>query len=396
VAADVCKTAKVDPRLSPRELIGPQAEALYRAIQHTKFMNPQTDCLSPIGEEAILAGLVKQVRADFYTASTRPPKVYRGNPFIIECGLAFGSGNGPQSRPAPEAEEESGSAKKKKEAAEAAQGKAEGEDEDEEVELARVIRFANRVPLLYQQSACAMFKSVLGTNWRSYGVQQSRGAPPQGPMVIMIHMASVWVPFTSEAKEAIAEYDEILEEIKRAVQECGRKLGTWVRKRQYARDEFARRNTFQRYIEEVAEACKRIKDDPRTMKKSDKGFDAEELKKRLQKIAEEITGGEEVNALLNKKKEPEATQEHTVVRTEKGLEGAVPKMAAEAAQAVVAPVEPDLIPGAAAPVEEEAEKPASAKAQTGKAGKPAGKKKNEDDPELFETKVEKKKGKGKK
>ena len=106
---------------------------------------------------------------------------------------------------------------------------AEGEQQDDDNELARVIRYANRVPLLYQQSACATFKAVLDTTWRNYGVSQSRGALPAGPMVIFVHMASVWVPFTSESKEAIADYDEIRKEIKLALQECGRRLGVFLR-----------------------------------------------------------------------------------------------------------------------------------------------------------------------
>ncbi len=95
-----------------------------------------------------------------------------------------------------------------------------------------VIRYANRVPLLYQQSACATFKAALDTTWRNYGVAQSRGALPAGPMVIFVHMASVWVPFTSESKEAIADYDEIRKEIKLALQECGRRLGVFLRRRE--------------------------------------------------------------------------------------------------------------------------------------------------------------------
>ena len=104
---------------------------------------------------------------------------------------------------------------------------AEGEQQNDENELARVIRYANRVPLLYQQSACSTFKAVLDTTWRNYGIPQSRGALPAGPMVIFVHIASVWVPFTSESKEAIADYDEIRKEIKLALQECGRRLGVF-------------------------------------------------------------------------------------------------------------------------------------------------------------------------
>ena len=115
------------------------------------------------------------------------------------------------------------------------------------------------MPLLYQQSACATFKAVLETTWRNYGVAQSRGALPAGPMVIFVHMASVWVPFTSESKEAIADYDEIRKEIKLALQECGRRLGVFLRRRERAKSEFRRRNIFELYIEEVVEACNRLK-----------------------------------------------------------------------------------------------------------------------------------------
>jgi DNA topoisomerase-6 subunit B len=157
-------------------------------------MAPPTDCVSPIGARQILAGLLQGVKAEFYTAVTREPTVYRGNPFQIEVGLSYG-GQLPAEEPA------------------------------------KVLRFANRVPLLYQQSACSIFKAVADTNWRNYELQQPNGSPPVGPLMVMVHMASVWVPFTSESKEAIADYDEIAKEIRLALQECGRKLSGYLRKR---------------------------------------------------------------------------------------------------------------------------------------------------------------------
>ncbi|HET6675048.1 MAG TPA: DNA topoisomerase VI subunit B, partial [Nitrospiraceae bacterium] len=190
LAEEICKTAKIPADSKPRSIHGSTAEILYQAIQSTKIMAPPTNCLSPIGEKAILSGLYKQIKGEFYTAVSRPPAVYRGNPFAIEAGLAFG--NRPEEATKPQR---------------AAVPLAEGEQHDEDSELARVIRYANRVPLLYQQSACATFKAALATTWRNYGVTQSRGALPAGPMVIFVHMASVWVPFTSESKEAIADYD---------------------------------------------------------------------------------------------------------------------------------------------------------------------------------------------
>ncbi len=196
-------------------------ERIYKALQNAKLRSPPTDCLSPIGVRQMLAGLLKGVKAEFYAASTRNPAVYRGNPFQIEAAIAFG-GDLPGDEPA------------------------------------RVIRFANRVPLLYQQSACSAFKSVVDAGWRNYGLSQPRGAAPVGPLVIMIHMASVWVPFTSESKEAIADYDEIRKEMRLALQECGRKLGTYLRKRQKMRREGQRRDVFERYIGEISKSCEHL------------------------------------------------------------------------------------------------------------------------------------------
>src|SRR5467141_3527260 len=92
VAAEICKTAGLSPNARPRDVHGQAAENLYKAIQSTKIMAPPTNCLSPIGERAILSGLYQQIKGDFYTAVSRPPAVYRGNPFVIETGLAFGRG----------------------------------------------------------------------------------------------------------------------------------------------------------------------------------------------------------------------------------------------------------------------------------------------------------------
>lgn len=296
-ATEICKAAGLDPHAHPRRIARDQAEKLYRAIQSTKIMSPPTDCISPIGEKAILAGLYKEIRCDFYTAATRPPAVYRGNPFVIEVGLAFGTGNGSQA----------GGTKNTP--------LAEGESHDEDLELARVIRYANRVPLLYQQSSCSAYKAVMETGWKNYGIGQSRGALPQGPLVVFIHMASVWVPFTSESKEAIADYDEIRKEMKLALQECGRRLGTYLRKREHAKSEYNRRNIFALYIEEVAEACGRLKQGK---------MDTDKLKKQLMKIAVRKTGGEKTDELLGRKKDLEDELPHSIIITPDGPQGEIP------------------------------------------------------------------------
>jgi DNA topoisomerase-6 subunit B len=300
LAQEICKTAKLSPAARPRHIHGEDAEALYKAIQSTKIMAPPSNCISPIGEKAILHGLYKQIKGEFYTAVTRPPAVYRGNPFVIEAGLAFGKGPD-QAAATPEAP---------------AAPLAEGERQEDDSELARVIRYANRVPLLYQQSACATFKAALETAWRNYGIAQSRGALPAGPMVVFVHMASVWVPFTSESKEAIADYDEIRKEIKLALQECGRRLGMFLRRRERAKSEFRRRNIFELYIEEVVEACARLKGGK---------LPKEKLKTQLQKIAAKRTGGARTDEILGKDSGPEGLP-HSIIVTPEGPEGDAPAL----------------------------------------------------------------------
>jgi DNA topoisomerase-6 subunit B len=221
VANGLAKQANIDPKIKPFKLQPDEVERLYLAINATKLMAPPTDCLAPIGEEQIKAGL-KQIEADFYEAVTRSPSVYRGNPFLVEAGLAWG-----------------------------------GKQQDAE-SLARVLRFANRVPLLYQQSACAIYDGIVETQWRNYHVQQSRGALPCGPMTLMIHFASAWVPFTSESKEAIADYPEITKEIRLALQELGRRLSLYLRRRRRQADAERRKSYITKYIPHIAIGLREI------------------------------------------------------------------------------------------------------------------------------------------
>jgi len=254
VANEICKKANKilgsDETLTNRTWVSklghPEAEAIYQAIQDTKLMSPPTDCLAPIGDDVIRAGLLKGVKAEFYTSVTRPPAVYRGNPFQIEIGIAYG-GELPADQPA------------------------------------RVIRFANRVPLLYQQSACCAFKGVVDTSWKNYGVSQPKGSAPIGPLTVMVHMASVWVPFTSESKEAVADYDEIRKEMKLALSECGRKLKTYLNRRAKVRKESERRGIFARYIGEIVTALNTI--DPSIKKQAVKDH-FEHVAKRFTETAD--------------------------------------------------------------------------------------------------------------
>jgi DNA topoisomerase-6 subunit B len=300
VADEIVGRAGFKGKVRPRDLAEDRelAERLHKAIGETRIMNPPTNCLSPIGDELMKRGLIsflnviesegpeengdsqldldsaskkraskkeKEAKAQapevpdappeegvekikghnyFIATVTRPPKVYRGNPFQVEVGLAYG-GSWPADKP---------------------------------VEL---FRFANRVPLLFQKGACGMTEAVVKTDWRNYLLSQPKGSLPVGPMALLVHIASVWVPFTSEAKEAVAHYPEITREIQLAAQECGRKLAAHIRKKQHADYQAQRRSIFELYIEEVAEAIHRIT-----------GKAKEPIKKDFMRVATKVTEAE--------------------------------------------------------------------------------------------------------
>jgi len=275
VADEIVRAAGFNAKVRPRALAEDRdrAERLHKAIAATRIMAPPTQVLSPIGDELMKKGLVsflnvietegpeeeeqldldqarkkkaskkeKEARAAapevpdappeegvekikghnyFISTVTRPPRVYRGNPFQVEVGLAYG-GSWPADKP---------------------------------IEL---FRFANRVPLLFQRGACGMTEAIVKTDWRNYLLSQPKGSLPVGPMALLVHIASVWVPFTSEAKEAVAHYPEIGREIQLAAQECGRKLAAHIRRKKHADYQAQRRSIFELYIQEVAGAIGRI------------------------------------------------------------------------------------------------------------------------------------------
>jgi DNA topoisomerase-6 subunit B len=125
-------------------------------------------------------------------------------------------------------------------------------------EPVRLLRFANRVPLLYQQASCAITKAVTQTNWRGYGLQQSKGALPVAPMAIIVHVASVWVPYTSESKEAIEPYPEILKEIKLGLQQCGRELAHYLRREAHLHEEYDRRSYIETFLPHIGIALQEM------------------------------------------------------------------------------------------------------------------------------------------
>ena len=222
-AEKICNLAKVDPKMSIDEMGRKEAEKLIKAMQRVNLQSPPLDCLSPIGENALKERLENMFSdANFIETVTRRPAVYRGNPFQIEVGLVYDPEN---------------------------------LDKDKKSKL---MRFANRVPLLYQKGACAIYKAASETTWKRYGLKQNNKSLPIGPVIIVLHISSVWVPFISESKEAIASYPDIVKEMSLALQSCGRKLKTHLNKRKKAKKEKKRLHIFEDYFPLIEKAAKSL------------------------------------------------------------------------------------------------------------------------------------------
>jgi DNA topoisomerase-6 subunit B len=195
-AKELCEVAELDEKLKPKSLSAQQIRSLLEAFQGertlkgkpVKLLNPPTSCLSPIEELLIKKGLSKTIDSKFVATMTRAPSVSQGNPFQVEVGLIFG----------------------------------EGMAADKPVEI---LRFANRVPLMYQQGGCLLTKAIESVDWRQYGLDQAGGrGVPKGPAAILVHLASTNVQFTSEAKEALSDNETVMEEARKAMLEMGRGL----------------------------------------------------------------------------------------------------------------------------------------------------------------------------
>ncbi len=197
-ATQAIQTAGLSDDLKPSEMSRQDFRSLHRAFKKVKIMAPSTDCLSPISEFLIKRSLrheTSEISPEFIATASRPASVYSGNPFQIEVGLVYG-GNLPKE------------------------------------EQVRILRFANRVPLLYQQGGCVTTKAVSSIDWRRYGLSQTSGKGiPVGPAILLIHVASTQIPFTSESKEAIADVEEIEKEVQLAFRECARKVKKHIHKK---------------------------------------------------------------------------------------------------------------------------------------------------------------------
>jgi DNA topoisomerase-6 subunit B len=212
------RTVEVDPPKVSGIVDDRDAVArLLEAMRETDILSPPTDCLAPITAELVESGLRKEYDADFFAASTRDAEVHGGDPFIVEAGIAYGG------------------------------------DLDTEGNV-DILRFANRVPLVYQRGACATVDVIKDINWRNYNLDQPGGSGiPNGPAVLMVHVASTNVPFTSESKDAVANVPEIEDEIELALREAARELKTYLNEQRSLRERRQKRDTLAEILPEMAD-----------------------------------------------------------------------------------------------------------------------------------------------
>lgn len=251
-AKEICEKSGIEETKKPKKITDEEIRKVIEVIKIVKLLRPPTDCLSPLGDGLIKESLKKELNPEWVDAVTRPPEVYRGWPFQVEVGIAYAGS----------------------------------------VTEPKIMRFANRVPMLYQQGDCAITKSIAGVEWRRYGLANfmKGNAENPDPVAIFVHLVSVWVPFTSESKEAIASYPIIIKEIKLALQECARKLGLYLSGKRRSEFHLQRIQTFERYAEETAAALSELTEESKEKIKKEL---SELINSKKHKITEEEHGGEE-------------------------------------------------------------------------------------------------------
>ncbi|MDD3264081.1 MAG: DNA topoisomerase VI subunit B [Candidatus Nanoarchaeia archaeon] len=248
IAKNILAESYLDAKLDPSKMSMDQLKILKDAFLKVKIPSPSATCISPIGYELIETGLKKEITAEFYTSLTREPSVYRGYPFVVEASLLYGG----------------------------------------DIDGFRILRFANRVPLLFQQGACSITKSIQEINWKTYGIQQSAGSLPNDKLIVLVHIASVWTPFTSEAKEAVAHYPEIISEVKAALQQLGRNLNMYLSKKNRVNVELKKKDYIKKYLEVVVDAIKELKSDVNTEELEDNMLIILEQERNSTKMQEKL------------------------------------------------------------------------------------------------------------
>ncbi len=208
-AKEFLKYAHLDPSIRPSKLTIDDLSSLAKKLKEYPFKPPKGNALSPLGEEIIAIGLRSVLEPEFVATVSRKPSAYSGHPFIIEVGIAYG-GKIPVK------------------------------------EYPQLYRFANKIPLLYDEKACVMWKMVSEINWKNYNIEFP------APLAILIHICSTKIPFKGVGKESIAEVPEIEKEIRKALREAGRRLRKHVERKRREREAMEKIIAIAKYIPEIS------------------------------------------------------------------------------------------------------------------------------------------------
>lgn len=167
---------------------------LFVGLQNVKLMAPSTQSVLAIGEESLAKSIQRLGSVDFYSVVSRKPTICDFKPVQVDVAIARLL------------------------------------DKNIEAESAvQVLRFANRVPLQFDKSACAIVSALESVNWRTYGLVQPKGSLPQGPYIIAVSVVSPFIKFKNASKETIDASDELVEELRRALIQAGQKLSKHIR-----------------------------------------------------------------------------------------------------------------------------------------------------------------------
>ena len=210
IAKNFLKFAVISPKRDPKKLRPDEVVHLVQKMKiFDEFLPPDASCLSPLGEELLKAGIIKEYQPEFIAAIQRKPSTYSGHPFIVEAAIAYG-GNIPKKG---------------------------------DIVL---FRFANRIPLLYDEASDVSWKIIKSINWRRYK------ATPDMPIAIAVHVCSTKIPYKTVGKEFIADRPEVSREILFAIRYVARKLQKFLTRVEYKQKELRRLNIFARYLPKIA------------------------------------------------------------------------------------------------------------------------------------------------
>lgn len=271
---EVKKRVHFDMNKDPKTLTWEEAEEIVKAFKAIDFIAPTTDALRPIGEDQIRKSLQSIVQPEFLTVLTRKPAVYAGGyPFQVEIAIAYG-----------------GSAGKKV---------------NEQTQM-EIMRFANRVPLLFDAGNCALTKAIQTVDWKRYDIKDVENAP----VTVFVNFISVHIPYTGAGKQAIADEEEVLEEIRLALMQTGRKAGIYIAHKRREAENQQKRIMFYKYIPEICKALSTItKANEDSLKKNMEKMVLTKLKLEEAKEAEEKARVDKVlaaddNSTIVKQKQP--------------------------------------------------------------------------------------------